>query len=334
MTVSGLCELAKDAVHSRGSVLELRCTVCGAYMGSLPPDKPTEAPIFHCSRCGFQMRNENGIWQALTPERLRHFSQFIDDYQTIRAAEGRGSLDADFYQRLPYQDVTGKNVWQWKIRARTFDLLIKRVLPRLLRNDKESGTILDLGAGNGWMSYRLSLARYTPVAVDLLTNDQDGLGAAVHFKKHLKSLFPRFRAEMSALPFADNQFDAVIFNASFHYAENYEASMHEALRCTKTHGAIIIADSPWYSADESGQQMVSERQAAFRQKYGTASDSIASLEYLTDERLERLEQVFHLQWQQDTPFYGLQWTMRPLWAKLRGKREPSRFRIYSARKPT
>jgi len=328
VTANTVCELAKDAVHAGGFALELRCTACGVHIGSLPLGKSIEALSFCCSRCGFQMRNENGIWLALTPERLTHFSQFIDDYQTIRTAEGRGSLEAEFYQSLPYRDLTGKNAWQWKIRARTFDLLVKRLLPRLLRNDTESAAILDLGAGNGWMSYRLSLARYTPVAVDLLTNDQDGLGAAVHFEP----LFPRFKAEMSNLPFADNQFDAVIFNASFHYAENYEAAIHEALRCTKTHGAIIIADSPWYSADESGRQMVSERQAAFRQRYGTASDSIASLEYLTDIRLERLEQVFHLQWQQDTPFYGLQWTMRPLWAKLRGKREPSRFRIYSARK--
>lgn len=183
------------------------------------------------------------------------------------------------------------------------------------------------------MSYRLSLAGYRPVAVDLLSNDQDGLGAAVHFKEHLKSLFPRFRAEMSCLPFADNQFDAAIFNASFHYAENYEATIREALRCTKTHGAVIIADSPWYSANESGQRMITERQAAFKQRYGTASDSITSLEYLTNERLQRLEQLCDLQWEQDTPFYGFQWTMRPLWATLRGKREPSRFRIYSARKP-
>ena len=38
--------------------------------------------------------------------------------------------------------------------------------------------ILDLGAGNGWMSYRLALQGHLPIAVDLLTNDRDGLGAA------------------------------------------------------------------------------------------------------------------------------------------------------------
>jgi hypothetical protein len=108
--------------------------------------------------------------------------------------------------------------------------------------------------------------------------------------------------------------------------------MGEAIRCTKKQGAVIIADSPWYSANESGERMVAERQAVFAQQYGTASNSIPSLEFLTDERLSRLEQAFGLRWQRSTPFYGPQWAMRPLLAKLRGKREPSRFRIYSARK--
>ncbi|WP_251106678.1 class I SAM-dependent methyltransferase [Alloacidobacterium dinghuense] len=278
------------------------------------------------------MRNEKDIGQAIPSARLAHFSRFIEDYQTIRAAEGRGSLQEDFYLNLPYQDVTGKNAWQWKIRARTFDCLIKKVLPQIIHDRKQSPIVLDLGAGNGWMSYRLALAGYKPIAVDILTNDQDGLGAAVHFEKHLDHLFPRFRAEMSRLPFADDQFDAVIFNASFHYAEDDQAAIREALRCTKKHGAVIIADSPWYSAAKSGEQMVAERQAAFTKQYGTASDSIASVEYLTDKRLAHLEQAFNVRWERDTPFYGLQWTVRPLLAKLRGRREPSRFRIYSARK--
>ena len=182
------------------------------------------------------------------------------------------------------------------------------------------------------MSYRLALEGYDPVAVDLLTNDEDGLGAAVHFEEQLGFLFPRFRAEMSRLPFAGGQFDAVIFNASFHYAENYHAVMGEALRCVKVGGVVVIADSPWYSSDESGERMVAERHTAFAQRHGTASNSIPSLEYLTDARLSSMERALGVRWQRSTPYYGLKWTTRPVLARLRGKREPSRFRIYSTRK--
>ena len=182
------------------------------------------------------------------------------------------------------------------------------------------------------MSFRLALLGYRPIAVDLLTNEDDGLGAALHYQDALPEFFPRFQAEVTRLPFQSEQFDVVIFNASFHYSEDYEASLREALRCLRRGGMVVISDTAWYSREESGRKMVSERHAAFLQKYGSASDSIRSLEFLTDERLRALEEQLSIQWTAHSPRYGLRWAMRPLIARLRGRREPSRFRIYTARK--
>jgi ubiquinone/menaquinone biosynthesis C-methylase UbiE len=312
--------------------IKLRCPECASAIGAIAIGSATKPRSFDCPRCHYSMRCENGIWQALATTRLEYFSHFINDYQHIRTAEGRGSLKPDFYLHLPYRDVTGKNTWQWKIRARTYDCLTKKLLPALRRDADNALKVLDLGAGNGWMSFRLALHGCRPVAVDILTNEQDGLGAATHFEKRLGILFPRVRAEMSRLPFADGQFDAAIFNASFHYAENHRAVLHEAVRCVKVGGRVIIADSPWYSSAEAGEQMLAQRRADFLQLYGTASASIHSLEYLTDQRLRDMECALGIHWERVTPNYGLQWTMRPVFAKLRGKREPSSFRIYSARK--
>jgi ubiquinone/menaquinone biosynthesis C-methylase UbiE len=191
---------------------------------------------------------------------------------------------------------------------------------------------LDLGAGNCWMSFRLALEGQHPVAVDLLTNDRDGLAAAAHYDRYLAEPFPRFQAEMTRLPFAAEQFNIVVFNASFHYAEDYEATLSEALRCLKIGGRVILCDTPWYSCEESGQRMIAERQASYLRSYGTASASIASLEYLTDERLSQLEKRFSIRWEVHQPSYGLSWKMRPLMAKIRGRREPSRFRLYVAKR--
>lgn len=190
--------------------------------------------------------------------------------------------------------------------------------------------ILDLGAGNCWLSYRLALRGHRPVAVDLLENEFDGLGAAKHYQSRLPYIFPRFRAELDRLPFGDEQFDVAIFNASLHYSEDYARTLGEALRCLRRPGWLIIADTAWYSSEESGRTMVEERQAAFQAKYGFASDALASQEFLTDERLRTLEQLFGLRWNAITPHYGLKWRLRPLMAKLRGRREPSRFRIFTA----
>jgi ubiquinone/menaquinone biosynthesis C-methylase UbiE len=305
---------ASSALHTN---LPLQCTRCGAQLFRL-----------ECPECTFIMRVDNGIVLTLPPERAQHFAQFIADYEGIRAAEGRGSESEEYYLGLPYKDTTGRNSRQWVIRSKSYDYLAKNIL----RQTGGRQSVLDLGAGNCWMSYRLALAGHRPVAVDLLTNNQDGLGAADHYCAYLSHPIPRFQAELTRLPFRDKQFDAVIFNASFHYSEDYKATLREALRCLQNNGCIIVSDTPWYSCEESGRQMVEERQAAFRQRFGTASDSVKSLEYLTDERLRELEKQLSIRWTVHSPWYGVKWAMRPWLAKIGRRREPSRFRIYVARK--
>jgi SAM-dependent methyltransferase len=283
-----------------------------------------------CHSCRFRLQNNRGILEALPPERAAHYARFIEEYERIRAAEGRGGESESFYLCLPYTDISGRNCKQWEIRARSYDYLMAHVLRPNFPTG--GGWILDLGAGNCWMSFRLAAAGHHPFAVDLLTNDSDGLGAAEYYRRHLPGLFPRFRAELAHLPFQNEQFDAVIFNASFHYAEDYETVLRDALRCVKAGGMVVISDTPWYAHEGSGKQMVAERQVAFMHRYGTASDSIRSLEYLTDERLRELEERLSIRWTIHSPGYGFRWSMRPLVAKLRNRREPSRFQIYVARK--
>lgn len=282
-----------------------------------------------CMDCSFQMKVQNGIVYALPPERAERYVRFISEYEQIRSAEGRGSAGDDYYLGLPYTDATGRNSRQWKIRARSYDFFVRRILEREFHDEEK---ILDLGAGNCWMSFRLAKLGYSPWAVDLLTNDGDGLGAGKLYHSYLSAPFPRFRAEISHLPFADAQFDIAIFNASFHYAEDCEATLREVLRCLKEDGILIISDTPWYSHEASGRQMVAERRMAFQRRFGTPSDAIQSLEFLTDERLHRLEQKLSIHWRVYRPWYGWAWAMRPWMARLKRRREPSRFRVYVARK--
>jgi SAM-dependent methyltransferase len=296
----------------------LRCPRCSANLLSLD-----------CTKCGLSLSEEGGIVRALPPVRANHYAQFINDYELIRAAEGRGSEGDEFYLGLPFRDSSGTNGAQWRIRACTYRHLVDHVLKRGIRF---GGRVLDLGAGNGWLSYRLALAGYKPLAIDLLTNRLDGLGAAEHYRGYLPNLFPRFQAELTHLPFQDDQIDAAVFNASFHYAESDLAVVREALRCVRPGGLVIICDTPWYTSEESGRKMVSERRAGFLARYGTASSSMDSIEFLTDERLQSLEDQLSIRWTVLSPRYGLRWSMRSLVAKVRGQREPARFRIYVARK--
>jgi ubiquinone/menaquinone biosynthesis C-methylase UbiE/uncharacterized protein YbaR (Trm112 family) len=307
-----------------------RCPRCGGLLVVRQNEREEETLI--CNECPLAVVLCEGIWIALTEDRAEHYSQFITDYEMIRAAEGRGSQNADYYLALPYKDLSGKNQAQWIIRARTYSYLAKQIVPKIQAEAGVNARVLDVGAGNGWMSYRFSQMGLRPVAVDLLINDQDGLGAAKHYQEHLQKMFPRVQAESTRLPFASAQFDAVFFNASFHYAESYEANLQEALRCLRNGGTIVVADSPWYSNESSGEQMIGERQAAFIKRFGTPSNSIRSREFLTDERLRDLEEKLGIRWERHTPFYGFRWTMRPWIARWNRRREPSRFQIYTARK--
>ena len=180
----------------------LLCWQCGASLTELTPDTRTGSGIRTCQRCKMTTQYRNGIWRALSPDRVDHFRKFIDEYELIRAAEGRGSAQPEYYLNLPFKDISGRNSDQWAIRARTFRAMQRSIVAPLARRTECALRILDLGAGNGWMSYRLALRGHLPIAVDLLTNDRDGLGAAVHYNTAIDPLFPRVQAELDRLPFA------------------------------------------------------------------------------------------------------------------------------------
>jgi SAM-dependent methyltransferase len=283
-----------------------------------------------CFACGYLISEVRGICNALPPCRELSFRKFVQEYEAVRAQEGRGSSSADYYLALPFTDLSGRNVWQWQIRARTFRYLEKHLLREVERSCPVGCDVLDLGAGNGWLSYRLALRGHRPVAVDLLDNDTDGLGAARHYFPQLASPFLRFKAEMDCLPFAAAKFHLVIFNASFHYSVDYYRTLREAVRCLRRGGHLIIADSPFYWDDESGRKMVEEKHAAFERKFGFRSDSVQSCEYLTPKVLEDLAREVGLSWEIHKPWYGVNWALRPLKAHLRRRREPSKFFVFHA----
>jgi SAM-dependent methyltransferase len=315
--------------------IELCCPACSA---SLPAVSYHALAHGHeaipCARCRFVLAQRDAIWLALPIDRLSYYARFIDEYAIVRKAEGRGSDDPNFYLSLPYCDLTQRNSWQWAIRARSYKHLAHKILPSLAGALRERLSALDLGAGNSWLSYCLAALGHRPIAVDLQTDAYDGLGAAIHYQSALPKLFPRFQAELDRLPFADDQFDCAIFNASFHYSENYDHTLAEAIRCLRPGGTVLIVDTPFYRREEFGLRMLEERRNLFQKRFGFKSDGLSSREYLSTERLLALEARYHLEFTAHPVWYGVRWACRPLMAKLLRRREPSQFRIYTAQVKT
>ena len=270
----------------------------------------------------------DGIWDFLPPGRARVFERFVAEYGAVRRSEGRGSDDPTYFRALPSVDPADPFADQWRVRARSYRTFVRRVVrPRETTADGPL-RVLDLGAGNGWLSYRLARRGHDLTAVDLQTDARDGLGAHVHYD----AAFTPVRAEFDRLPFPNAAFDLVVFNASLHYAEDVALSLREALRVLRPDGEVVVLDSPVYRDPASGAQMVREREAAFEQRFGFRSDALASEHYLTHRRLADLEVDLGLRWRRHRPVYGLRRMLAPWTARLRGRREPGRFVVLAGRR--
>ena len=284
-----------------------------------------EADSMHSRLNGNVYRRVDGIWRFLRLHRAAYFAEFVAGYEALRRAEGRGSAAADFYRALPYAKVAGNNPFHstagWQLRARSYETLMRDVVQPLARRRRRPLRIADLGAGNGWLSHRLAQAGHHVLAVDVLTNREDGLGAFVQYEVP----FVPLQAEFEMLPLSDGQLDLVIFNAAFHYADDYETVLLEAARLLLHEGRLVIMDSPFYNAPESGLQMVAERAAYFAAQVGSPQPATEAEGFLTYDHLTGLALRSGLAWHLHWPLPQWRWTWRRWRARRHGDREPAQF---------
>jgi ubiquinone/menaquinone biosynthesis C-methylase UbiE len=254
-------------------------------------------------------------------------ARFLSEYARHRAEEGRG-VRGDELRALPYLR-KGPLARQWAVRARSYETFVKRIVQPMATRPL---LILDIGAGNGWLCYRMARSGHRAVALDIRDDDVDGLGAARDLLVDSPAQFQCVKASFEALPFADQSFDVAIFNASLHYATRLGSVLMEAARIMRPRGLIVILDSPFYACENDGERMVAEKFAQGAARFGARAEVLLSprfIEFLTRERLQNA--VASLSWSRLRVRYPLWYEMRPLLARLKGGRRPSRFDVWSAR---
>jgi SAM-dependent methyltransferase len=258
-------------------------------------------------------------------------ARFRMAYAEHRAEEGRGAGGLAELLALPFVR-DGPFARQWAVRARTYARFVDRVLaPRAgpLR-------VLDLGSGNGWLCYRLAQRGHACVALDWRRDTVDGLGAGAPYRDHLPSSFARVAASFDAVPLRP-VFDVVVFNAAIHYATSLDTTMAEAVRVTRPGGQLVILDSPFYTSGGEGERMVAEKRAAAARDWGPRAETLLALpviEYLTPGRLAAASTTHGLAWRRHRVRYPWWYEVRPLVARLRGRRPPSRFDLWETVVPT
>ncbi len=260
-------------------VFRLICPRCGDLL---------QAPVGETRRCpreNREWRAEAGIWRLLTDaDRARHQS-FLRQYERVRETEGWGSDDPAFYRALPFEDRSGRYPDVWRIRAQSYRALHRRILRRMVRAHGPELRIVDLGAGNGWLSHRLANAGHRVAALDVNTDDRDGLGALARYAEPGTIL--SIEAGFEHLPVADDEADLLIFNGSFHYSADYRATLSEALRVLRLGGRIVLMDTPYYQRDDDGAQMLQEQREA-RRSAGDGADWFTGKGFLTPVRLSAI----------------------------------------------
>ena len=261
-------------------------------------------------------------------------ARFRAEYGAHRAAEGRGH-HGDELLALPYL-TAGPLARQWSVRARSFDAFMRHVVRPASAELRRPLDVLDLGAGNGWLSRRVADAGHRALATDVRDDSVDGLGAAAGFLARSPALFARAAASFDALPVMAGRFDVAVFNAALHYALDLPTVLREAARTLRPSGWLVILDSPFYARDADGAAMVAEKRAHAAERFGGRADALLALpfiEYLTADGLRDASAALDLTWRRHRVAYPLWYEVRPLVARLRRRRVPSRFDLWVARTP-
>jgi SAM-dependent methyltransferase len=266
---------------------------------------------FACAGCGRVFDRRAGVWRFLTSTRGAHLEPVVRQLRYARRREGRFTAAPEYYRRLPSVEQGDPRANEWHVRRETYHHLLGHVLaagPSPLH-------VLDLGAGSGWLSHRLTSLGHRAVAVDAIDDEVDGLGAARHYATE----FPAVQADFDALPFAPGQFDLVVFNGSLHYAADAGATLERAHRQLTPGGTLVVMDSPMFRADGDVPAM----------PHGAGGSPGAG--FLTFARLAGIAERLALR-PQFVPSRGpLGWRLQRGVARVRQRRRPASFGLWVAR---
>ena len=198
-------------------------------------------PALLCRGCSERFAVEGGIAVLLRQEDADRLARFSQSYREARLAEGWQPLAAKQARALPYGQPPGYTPLYWEVRRQSFCALMG-----LLAREGPSpaaGPVADVGAGSGWLSYRLAQVGYPVLAIEASRDTAFGLGVATaHYLSEVP--FLPVQGDLEHLPIQPGKVSLIIFNASLHYAAGLEGTLRHAAQALQPGGRLIILDSP------------------------------------------------------------------------------------------
>ena len=260
----------------------LAVLVCPHCLGPLSvPARGSGSGSFaelECSNENLRYPVIDGIPQLVSPERADQVRQRADAYSRVWQQDGWGCSSRSYLLNLPNRDTTGRQTKKWRVKARSSDSLFQ------LLQTLTPHRVLDLGSGVGWLANRLSRQGHEAFAVDMVQDDVLGLRAAETYLQ-AGATFERIWAELERPPFLTGVFDAVICNASLHYAVSLEAAIAEVSRILRSGGVLVIMNSPIHNDVRSAVRA----ELSFQRRLsmlGASEDLISRYHHFVRSRLE------------------------------------------------
>jgi len=200
----------------------------------LSPDAPVS---LRCRKEESSFPLIDGIANLVRADRVDAVGSFARAYSEVWRKDGWGAPDSAYLFGLPYRDTTGRNSMKWKVKARSMDALLVALESMDVR------TVVDLGAGIGWLSYHMARKGFEVYAVDVVQDSVLGLGAGRSYI-HGTTYFERVCGELTNPPFQRESIDVVICNASLHYASELQETLRAISGILRPGGSFFVMNSP------------------------------------------------------------------------------------------
>lgn len=116
--------------------------------------------------------------------------------------------------------------------------------------------VLDLGAGRGWAAKEFAKRGCRVVALDVVADDQVGLGRAKAIMTHHATFFERVIGDGENLPFLANKFDLVFCSATLHHTSDLPLFVKNIGRVIRPGGRLCAIHEPCISILEDEAEIL------------------------------------------------------------------------------
>lgn len=211
---------------------------------------------------------EDGIYNIIDENKVYDLNNYLTSFKAFRSEKKLRIMDVDLYENLPFSI----NTPTWLARQKDTEIV------DLILNNKSDLNILDLGAWNCWLSNYIAQKGHIVTAVDLFTDEFDGLKAINNYKTKITAvqLYPdeifRFKGK----------FDLIIFNRNWSFITKPENVLKDALNLLSENGTLLFTGLAFYKNSTEIEAHLKKLDKQFKKAFNMSLFFKKSKGYLDD----------------------------------------------------